>query len=72
MVVILNDGNKDFEDEIHMDQFMLMIPNSNLDEIDFSNLEFTEPNLTASEKEILLDNIKNYEKIASKVSLEVE
>ena len=62
MVVILNDGNKDFEDEIHMDQFMLMIPNSNLDEIDFSNLEFTEPNLTASEKEILLDNIKNYEK----------
>lgn len=62
MVVVLNDGNEDFEDEIHMDQFMLMIPNSNLDEIDFSNLEFTEPNLTASEKVILLDNIKNYEK----------
>jgi hypothetical protein len=62
LVVVLNDGNEDFEDEIHMDQFMLMIPNSNLDEIDFSNLEFTEPNLTASEKEILLDNIKNYEK----------
>ena len=38
MVVVLNDGNEDFEDEIHMDQFMLMIPNSNLDEIDFSNL----------------------------------
>lgn len=62
LVVVLNDGNEDFEDEVHMDQFMLMIPNSNLDEIDFSNLEFTEPNLTASEKEILLDNIKNYEK----------
>lgn len=62
MVVVLNDGNSDFEEEIHMDQFMLMIPNSNLDEIDFSKIEFTEPNLTASEKEILLENIKTYEK----------
>lgn len=60
--VIINEGKEDIEDRVNMDQFMLMIPNSNLDEIDFSNLEFTEPNLTASEKEILLDNIKNYKK----------
>ena len=62
MVVILSDGNEDFEDNIHMDQFMLMIPNSNIDEIDFSDLEYTEPNHTASEKEILLENIRSYEK----------
>ncbi|MCG3685917.1 DUF4942 domain-containing protein [Aliarcobacter butzleri] len=62
MVVILNDGNEDFEDEIHFDQFMLMIPNSKLDEIDFSDLEYTERNLTATEKEILFENIRNYEK----------
>jgi hypothetical protein len=60
--VIINDGKEDIEDRVNMDQFMLMIPNSNLDEIDFSELEFTQGNLTASEKVILLDNIKNYEK----------
>ena len=60
--VIINDGKEDYEDRVNMDQFMLMIPNSNLDEIDFSDLEYTQEKLTISEKEILLENIKNYEK----------
>ncbi|MCG3705607.1 DUF4942 domain-containing protein [Aliarcobacter butzleri] len=47
---------------IGFDQFMIMFENSNIENIDLSELEYTREKFDVSEKEIFLEMVENYEK----------
>lgn len=60
-VIISNELGEDSRERVDMHEFMLMMKNSSLDEINFKELEFTRDKINCSEKEALLSNITNYE-----------
>jgi hypothetical protein len=60
-VVILNDGNEDKQDTVDMPQFMLMLNNSSIEDIDLTEIDYTEEHCKISEKERLLKKIEDYE-----------
>jgi hypothetical protein len=61
-VVILNDGKEDKQDTVDMPQFMLMLNNSCIEDIDLTEIDYTEERSKISEREKLLEKIENYEK----------
>ena len=60
-VIFKDENNEEFEKELLMDEFMIMLKNTTIESIDFSSLEWQHERLDRTEKLIVLEKIDNYE-----------
>lgn len=60
-VIFKDENNEEFEKELLMDEFMIMLKNTTIESIDFSSLDWQHERLDRTEKLIVLEKIDNYE-----------
>lgn len=60
-VIFKDENNEEFEKELLMDEFMIMLKNTTIESIDFSSLDWQHERLDRTEKLIVLEKIENYE-----------
>lgn len=60
-VIFKDENDEEFEKELRMDEFMIMLKNTTIESIDFSSLEWKHERLDRTEKTIVLEKIENYE-----------
>ena len=60
-VIFKDENDEEFEKELRMDEFMIMLQNTTIESLDFSSLEWKHERLDRTEKTIVLEKIENYE-----------
>ena len=63
--VIINDGESDIDCTVDMSQFMLMLKNCSIEDIDLTELEYIEDGYSKSKKDIFLERIENFKPSSS-------
>lgn len=60
LVVFRDENNEEIEKELLMDEFMLMLKNTSIENMDLSPLEWQHERLDRTEKDIVLEKIENF------------